>query len=268
MTHYFISDLHLSEKRPDLVQAFLSLSNLLQDTVTTDKDIHLHIVGDFYEAWIGDDYRQPWIDEIESSLIALSDANIKLHIYHGNRDFLLGQTWADKIGAKLIKDCFCLPHGTQNILISHGDEACLDDIEYQKFRLMVRQDQWQQQVLNMPLEQRIALASQLREDSKQSNNSKMLDIMDVDISEINRLMQLNDAQLMIHGHTHRPALHQQESGHRLVLGDWDNSAWIAVLSESKLIQYKLDLGLLRNDALSIFDVLKQSEKIQSLTLLD
>jgi len=266
MTHYFISDIHLSEKRPDLVQAFISLSKRLQDTAVTDKNLHLHIVGDFYEAWIGDDYRLPWIYEIESSLLALTNADINVCIYHGNRDFLLGNAWAEKIGAKLIKDSFCLYHASQNIFITHGDEACLDDIEYQQFRLMVRQEKWQQQVLSMPLAQRIALASQLREDSKQSNNDKMLDIMDVDTKEIDRLMKLNDAHLMIHGHTHRPALHQQENGQRLVLGDWDESAWVAVLDETNLIQYKIKLLLLENNTLDIFDLLKQSEKTQSLTL--
>lgn len=266
MTHYFISDLHLSEKRPDLLQAFFSLSQRLQDYATTGVNCHLHIVGDFYEAWIGDDYRPLWIDQIEASLIALSKAGINIRVYHGNRDFLLGTEWTGRIGAELIKDSDCLKFESQTIFISHGDEACIDDIEYQKFRQMVRQEQWQQHVLSLPLTQRIALASQLREDSKQSNNDKMLDIMDVDSHEIDRLMQLNNANLMIHGHTHRPTLHQQKSGYRLVLGDWDECAWMAVLDGTNLTQYKIDLNLLRNETLELTDLLNRSEAVHTLAL--
>jgi UDP-2,3-diacylglucosamine hydrolase len=266
MTHYFISDLHLSEKRPDLLQAFFSLSQRLQENSKIIKDCHLHIVGDFYEAWIGDDYQSSWINEIETCLIGLSKAGIKIRVYHGNRDFLLGPSWATRTGVTLVKDHYCLAFKSRNIFITHGDEACIDDVEYQKFRLMVRQEQWQEQVLSLPLTQRIALASQLREDSKQSNNDKMLDIMDVDTHEIDRLMQLNSAHLMIHGHTHRPALHQQENGTRLVLGDWDKFAWIAVLDDTQIIQYKVALELLSDQTLDLTRLLINSEKAQSLTI--
>jgi UDP-2,3-diacylglucosamine hydrolase len=266
MIHYFISDLHLSDKRPDLIQAFISLTNILKHESKANIENQLHIVGDFYEAWIGDDFQAPWNDSIEQSLIALSNAGCEILVYHGNRDFLLGQTWADRVGATLIKEDHHLEYDKRKVFISHGDQACLDDIEYQKFRSMVRQDQWQQQVLSMPLEQRIALASQLREDSKESNSEKMLDIMDVNAEEVERLMSLNQSNLMIHGHTHRPNLHKQNSGNRLVLGDWDKTAWLAILNDSSLTQYQIKLELLEQGYSDLKDLLSNSNKAQTLKL--
>ncbi|MGB0944868.1 MAG: UDP-2,3-diacylglucosamine diphosphatase [Marinomonas sp.] len=268
MIHYFISDLHLSDKRPDLIQAFISLTNILkhESKANLDNQHQLHIVGDFYEAWIGDDYQAPWNDLIEQCLIELSNAGCEVLVYHGNRDFLLGQTWANRVGAKLIKDDHHLDYNNRKVFISHGDQACLDDIEYQKFRSMVRQEQWQQQVLSMPLEQRIALASQLREDSKQSNSEKMLDIMDVNFEEIERLMSFNQSNLMIHGHTHRPNLHTQDKGSRLVLGDWDKTAWFAILNDSSLTQYNIELESLESCSTGLKELLLKANKAQTLKL--
>lgn len=266
MTHYFISDLHLSDNRLDLIQAFISLSNILQQKCSKNKECQLHIVGDFYEAWIGDDYQASWNSALEESLIKLSSSGVNIRVYHGNRDFLLGQRWADRVGVTLIKESLCIEHKQQKLLISHGDETCLDDIEYQKFRSMVRQDQWQQHVLSMPLEQRVALAAQLREDSKQSNSDKMLDIMDVDSDEVDRQMQKYSSNIMIHGHTHRPNLHKQKLGERLVLGDWDKTAWLAVLNEKSLTQYKINLDLLNIESLSIDALLEKSNKTQQLII--
>lgn len=266
MIHYFISDLHLSDKRPDLIQAFIKLSSMLKSESILGTKNQLHIVGDFYEAWIGDDYQAPWNSPIEQSLLALSNSGCNILVYHGNRDFLLGQTWATRVGATLIKEDHHLKYNEHNLYISHGDQACLDDIEYQKFRCMVRQDQWQQHVLSMPLEQRIALASQLREDSKQSNSEKMLDIMDVNFEEIERLMTATQSNLMIHGHTHRPNLHTQITGSRLVLGDWDKNAWLAMLSDSNLTQYKIDLNALNSNLENINELLDQSVETQALKL--
>lgn len=262
MTHYFISDLHLSNERLDLIQAFVSLSQLLQ---LENKDRHnqLHIVGDFYEAWIGDDYQAPWNDMIESSLIALSQSGMKINIYHGNRDFLIGEDWAKRVGATLIPECLSATLNHKQLLVSHGDEACLDDIEYQKFRQMVRQPQWQQHVLSMPLAQRIALASELRQDSKASNSTKMLEIMDVNDNEVDRLMQTHNTDIMIHGHTHRPALHEQANGIRLVLGDWDKKAWLAVLDEHQLNQFSISLNTLDGQFSSIDDLIRNADKTHS-----
>ena len=266
MTHYFISDLHLSDKRPDLIRAFVSLSNLILSKQEQERQVCLSIVGDFYEAWIGDDFSAPWNDEIEAALIKLSQAGVKIRAFHGNRDFLLGQTWANRTMVELVKDNTTLTHKDQAIFISHGDEACLDDVEYQAFRSMVRQDAWQQQVLSMPLENRIALASKLREDSKSSNSEKMLDIMDVHKDEIQRLMSLHTANIMIHGHTHRPALHQNSCGYRLVLGDWDQYAWLAILDDSGLSQYQFELQDLNEEGKDLNHLLSISKKIHSLAV--
>lgn len=266
MIHYFISDLHLSDKRPDLIQAFIKLSNILKNESNQGVKNQLHIVGDFYEAWIGDDYQPSWNTSIEQNLLALSNSGCNILVYHGNRDFLLGQAWADRVGATLIKEDHHLEYNGRNIFVSHGDQACLDDVEYQNFRNMVRQEQWQQHVLSMPLEQRIALASQLREDSKLSNSEKMLDIMDVNFEEIERLMTANQSNLMIHGHTHRPDLHAQNTGSRLVLGDWDKTAWLAVLSDSNLTQHEINLDVFNSDPENITQLLDQAIEAHRLKL--
>ncbi|EAQ63613.1 UDP-2,3-diacylglucosamine hydrolase [Marinomonas sp. MED121] len=266
MTHYFISDLHLSDKRPDLIRAFTSLSDLICLKQHQEGNIKLSVVGDFYEAWIGDDFTSSWNDDIEAALIKLSHAGVKLRVFHGNRDFLLGQLWANRVQAELIEGSFCLSHNAQTILISHGDEACLDDVEYQAFRSMVRQGAWQKQVLSMPLENRIALASKLREDSKSSNSEKMLDIMDVHGDEIKRLMTLHNAKVMIHGHTHRPDLHKLSNGSRLVLGDWDKFAWLSILDETGLSQYKFDVNELSEEKNDLDSLLAVSKRMHVLKI--
>ena len=264
MIHYFISDLHLSEKRLDLIQAFTSLANLIKLKHLETQNTQLHIVGDFYEAWIGDDFNPEWNNDIEKCLKSVSSSGCEVYVYHGNRDFLLGESWAKRVGATLVKENKLLEHQSKTIFVSHGDECCLDDIEYQNFRQMVRQKEWQDHVLSMPLEQRVALASQLREDSKQSNSGKMLEIMDVDLNEIDRLLVQNNASLMIHGHTHRPNQHTHTAGHRLVLGDWDKTAWLAILENKQISQYKVKLDAFNSTSLT--ELITKSDQTQSIKL--
>jgi UDP-2,3-diacylglucosamine hydrolase len=224
MSVYFISDLHLKPERPDLSRAF---SSFLSHTAKGAEALYL--LGDIFDAWIGDDAPVPGIEPLVSQLKQLSDSGCKIYFQHGNRDFLVGKAFTDSIGAELLPEqiVHSLPIG--NALILHGDQLCTDDQEYMQFRAMVRNPAWQQQILSKPVEERIALAKQLRATSKERTAEKDDYITDVNADEVNK--RLNDAhvQLMIHGHTHRPAIHklriEGNEATRIVLGDWESLGW-------------------------------------------
>ncbi|MEL0638414.1 UDP-2,3-diacylglucosamine diphosphatase [Marinomonas sp. TI.3.20] len=241
MIRYLISDLHLSDKRPDLIRAFVQMMGELSEKHPTG-DAKLYIIGDFYEAWIGDDYQPEWNIQIEASLRHLSDSGIGLFFIHGNRDFLIGDTWCARVGATLLQEQTLINTKTHPILLTHGDEYCQEDLEYQKFRTMVRTPEWQQQILSMPLEKRMALAAQLRNDSKSMSAEKSEEIMDVTESSVQNSLEHNHADVVIHGHTHRPAFHFNENYTRCVLGDWDKYIWLATLDDKRLYQAKSEVS--------------------------
>ncbi|MCW8355013.1 UDP-2,3-diacylglucosamine diphosphatase [Marinomonas pontica] len=235
MLRYFISDLHLSDKRPDLIRAFVQMSEAL---IARNEASELYILGDFYEAWIGDDYHADWNTEIENALLNVSKAGIGLFFLHGNRDFLIGKTWLDRVGATLIQEQTTIELDGKSVLLTHGDEYCLEDTEYQAFRQTVRSPVWQEHILTLPLEQRIALAAQLRNDSKTMASEKSLSIMDVTPSAVEHSLIQHRCNSVIHGHTHRPDLHQDSSYLRCVLGDWDEFVWLASIESNVYTQYK------------------------------
>ncbi|TYL47717.1 UDP-2,3-diacylglucosamine diphosphatase [Marinomonas sp. IMCC 4694] len=224
MIRYFISDLHLSDKRPDLIRAFVKLCGEL---IERNKEAELYILGDFYEAWIGDDYQPHWNTPVEGALLTLSQSGINVFILHGNRDFLLGKEWLNRVGAILIKEQTVLSLENNALLLTHGDEYCLEDTEYQAFRKTVRSTEWQMHILAMPLEQRIILAAQLRNDSQSMASGKSNDIMDVTTLAVEHSLAEHQCCAVIHGHTHRPNVHQETEHVRCVLGDWDEFIWLA-----------------------------------------
>lgn len=220
----FISDLHLHEERPQITRAFFHFLHT--------QAIHaeaLYILGDFFDAWIGDDDDAQLPQEVATELFALKQKGVAIYFMHGNRDFLLGSTYASKAGMTLIPDGIIIDlYGTPTVLM-HGDSLCTDDTEYQQFRAMVRSPQWQQQILAQPLAVRRALAAQMREKSQSMNSLKAEDIMDVSPAEVVAQMEAAGVSRMIHGHTHRPARHQliinNKPAERIVLGDWHDSGW-------------------------------------------
>jgi len=224
MIRYFISDLHLSDKRPDLIRAFVQMT---EELTQRNEESELYILGDFYEAWIGDDFQADWNTPIEDALAKLSQSGITLYFLHGNRDFLIGSTWLDRVGATLIHEQTLLPLDTCSVLLTHGDEYCLEDTEYQTFRKTVRSIAWQEQILCLPLEQRLALAAQLRNDSKSMAAEKSMSIMDVTESAVCDSLNHVNCKTVIHGHTHRPDVHKTPFYLRCVLGDWDEFIWLA-----------------------------------------
>ncbi|MGM0571127.1 UDP-2,3-diacylglucosamine diphosphatase [Marinobacter sp.] len=224
MTIRFISDLHLEESRPDITEAFLAF---LRDKAMGIEA--LYILGDFFEAWIGDDEKTPLQNQVAEALREVSNSGTALYLMHGNRDFLIGEDFCNRCGADLLPDPTVVDlHGAPTLLM-HGDSLCTADVEYQKFRANMRNAQWQQMFLQRPLADRQMVARQLREISMAKNQGKAETIMDVTPEEVVREMEHHGVQRLIHGHTHRPAVHGLTANglpaYRIVLGDWDTHAW-------------------------------------------
>lgn len=224
MTTLFISDLHLHETRPAITHAFYAF--LQERAQGVDA---LYILGDFFDAWIGDDDDAPLNKAVAQHLRALSDQGTSIYLMHGNRDFLLGEDFATAAGATLISDPIIIEINAEPVLLMHGDSLCTQDVEYQAFRQQVRSAAWQQHVLSQPIAARRALAAQIRAQSESKNSIKAEDIMDVTPAEVVRVMQEHGVKRLIHGHTHRPARHSLTidgaPAERIVLGDWHDTAW-------------------------------------------
>ena len=229
----FISDLHLDPSRPTVTRAFLDL--LKGEAAHVDA---LYILGDFFESWVGDDDDSPLIAEVSSALQALSTSGTNCYLMHGNRDFLIGEQFCQQSGCTLLPDPCTIELYGKPVLLMHGDSLCTGDESYMAFRAQARSPQWQQQILAMPLDDRRALAKQLRESSMDANSNKAEDIMDINQAELEKVMLELDVQTLIHGHTHRPATHtfelQGKACQRIVLGDWGESAWQIIIDGDKL----------------------------------
>ncbi len=237
MTTLFISDLHLEESRPDITGAFLAFLN--EKAPGAER---LFILGDFFEAWIGDDERTPLQEQVASALKGLSNTGTDIFLMHGNRDFLIGDDFCQRAGATLLNDPTVIDlHGTPALLL-HGDSLCTADVEYQRFRNAMRNPQMQQMMLARPLKDRQQMARQLREVSMAKNQGKAEAIMDVTPEEVVKELEAHDVQLMIHGHTHRPAIHELEANgkpaRRIVLGDWHSHVWWLVAQAGKELELK------------------------------
>jgi UDP-2,3-diacylglucosamine hydrolase len=217
----FISDLHLCDSRPHINQAFI---HFLQTTATQAKA--LYILGDLFEYWAGDDaIAIGHHSAVINALKKLSKANTQIFFMHGNRDFLLGDTFAKACGASLLSDPTLLNLHGNSVLLSHGDALCTDDVDYMAFRNLVRKPAWQAEFQAQPIANRIAYIEELRSKSEQEKSTKSMQIMDVNASAVEQLLRDNDfPPLFIHGHTHRPNKHELTvDGHKVerwVLGDW------------------------------------------------
>ena len=219
MPTLFISDLHLDPARPHIVDLYTRF--LAGQARGADA---LYILGDLFESWIGDDDDSELAERVASSTKALCDSGVPVFFMHGNRDFLLGADYAARAGMTLLPDPMMITLAGENTLLMHGDTLCTDDIEYQKFRTLVRDPGWQRQFLAKPLSERRAFAAQARGESKQQTAMKAAEIMDVNRRAVEEAMRAHSVRRLIHGHTHRPATHQFEldgqTAERIVLGDW------------------------------------------------
>ncbi len=221
---YFISDLHLCPQRPDITQAFYRFLE-----TEANKAEALYILGDLFELWLGDDDDTQDYQEIIQALKHYSSLGTQLFVMRGNRDFLLGQDFAQSTNAQLLDDPTLIQLNQQPTLLMHGDSLCTLDQEYMAFRQMVRNPLWQQDMLAKPLSERKTIAAQMRTHSRSMNSRKADDIMDVTPGEVIDIMSSQNTLRLIHGHTHRPARHRidlnGQAAERIVLGDWDTLGW-------------------------------------------
>jgi len=219
MTTLFISDLHLDDQRPEttsLLRKFLH-----------DEAVHadaLYILGDLFEFWLGDDVPSKCSLDVAADLSKLSDKGVACYFMHGNRDFLLQETYARLAGITLLQEEYVADLYGEQVLLLHGDSLCTDDIPYQQFRTLVRNPVWQQDFLAKTAKERLQIALQARDASAEHQDNASMDIMDVNPAEVIAAFERHNVKRVIHGHTHRPASHDlQINGHkaqRIVLGDW------------------------------------------------
>ena len=219
-----ISDLHLSPERPDVFEAFKAFLNNKAQLAS-----ELFILGDFFNFWIGDDDPDAFHVEVSKALSLLAKTGTTIFLMHGNRDFLLGEKFCLSSHTELIQEPYILNCFDQQYLLMHGDSLCTRDDDYIAFRTMVRDPQWQRAFLLKSLEERLTFVNEARAKSKTMSSNKAEDIMDVTPEEVVNMLSEQQQKILIHGHTHRPAIHDLDlgdsAGKRIVLGDWDQQGW-------------------------------------------
>ncbi len=237
---YFISDLHLEISRPKLTAAF---KDFLFNTASDAKAIY--ILGDFFDAWIGDDDNSAFVNDIKSALKQRASKHTQIYFAHGNRDFLIGEKFAQQANVILLPEEQVVDLYGSSVLLLHGDQLCTDDVDYQAFRKKVRNPAWQNKMLAYPLWLRKLIAAYMRYRSRKAHKNKPAVIMDVAEEAVSAVFKRHDVHKMIHGHTHRPAKHSLkidgEASERFVLGDWGNTGWYlkADTSGLKLIEFQI-----------------------------
>ena len=224
----FISDLHLSENTPSVTEGFFEFLKTAAQELS-----HLYILGDLFEAWVGDDDDSQHAMSVMQKINHATRNGLEIFFIHGNRDFLCGQKFAEQSNLTLLPDPFFLNFFDQKIALSHGDNFCTEDLEYIKFKKEVRSEKWQQEFLQKTLDDRLKIASNMRDASQKNNSNKDISIMDVTPNAIQEFFVEHRIDLLIHGHTHRPNTHQINSGTRIVLGDWHKTGWCLMLDEQQ-----------------------------------
>lgn len=220
MSVILISDLHLSEERPDITEAFLSFLEHKLDGCE-----RLYILGDFFDVWVGDDAMGTFEYSIAEQLSLLSARGITVYFMHGNRDFVIGSRFCKLAHCKLLKDPSLVDFYGTPVVLSHGDILCTQDVEYQKIRRIYRNPVVLFLLKQLPLSVRKKIGSKSRAKSRMKRKEKSVQIMDVTEQAVVELLEKYKVQTLIHGHTHRPATHElianQKAAKRIVLGDWE-----------------------------------------------
>lgn len=226
MTTLFISDLHLDAERSDIARLFGDFV----DGEAREAEA-LFILGDLFEAWVGDDDPSEIGAFVAAKLRALSDAGVRVYFQHGNRDFLVGRDFAQRAGLRLLPEHAVIVLAGEPVLLMHGDSLCTDDLAYQAFRAQTRNPAWRAQFLSQPLAARLAFAAKAREASRERQHAMKTDdraqfetITDVSPEAVRETLARYGIATLIHGHTHRPAIHTLDidgrQSRRIVLGDW------------------------------------------------
>ncbi len=230
-----ISDLHLEEQRPDISRAFLRF--LRERAVQAEA---LYILGDFFEVWIGDDGMSPFQHEIAAALRQLSETGTQIFLMHGNRDFMIGQAFCREAGCTLLSDPSVVKLAGERVLLMHGDSLCTADQAYMRMRRLLRNPLSLFILRHLPLSKRQQLARKLRNESRTQTRMKAEAITDVTPTEVERVMAEYRVHTLVHGHTHRPAVHELtingQPVQRIVLGDWDTQGWALQIDEQGLEQ--------------------------------
>ena len=233
MATLFIADLHLQTEEPAITAGFLRFL-----AATAQKADALYILGDLFEAWIGDDDPNPLHRQIAVALKTLADSGVPVYFIHGNRDFLLGQRFARESGMTLLPEEKVLELYGKRLLILHGDTLCTDDAGYQAFRAKVHQPWLQKLFLALPLFIRMRIAAKMRADSTSANRNKSQAIMDVNPQAVVNVMEKHQVQHLIHGHTHRPDIHTLTANgapaYRYVLGAWHQEGSMVKVTADKI----------------------------------
>jgi UDP-2,3-diacylglucosamine hydrolase len=215
----FVSDVHLDAAHPEATEQFLEF--------LSGRAAHaeaLYILGDLFEAWIGDDDREPSRLRVCAGLSALTASGVACFVMHGNRDFLLGEGFCRLTGTRLLPDPVLLELDGEQVMVTHGDALCVDDHAYQELRSIVRRPEWQQRFLRLPLATRVSLAEKLRAGSRAHTSRTVPYVMDVNAAAVAAAYRATGVRRIIHGHTHRPAVHETlvdgTPAYRVVLGAW------------------------------------------------
>lgn len=212
---YFIADLHLNEAQPEITAHFLQF---MQQKAPLAEAVY--ILGDLFDFWIGDDEDSALIHQVKQAISSLTQTGVPCYFICGNRDFLIGKRFATACGMQLLSDYATLDLYGKKTLICHGDTLCIDDVKYQQFRRKVHQKWRQRLFLCLPLALRLHIARKIRQKSQQDKQGKSAQIMDVNPQFTAQIIEKFDATQLIHGHTHRQAVHFEPKFTRIVLGDW------------------------------------------------
>jgi UDP-2,3-diacylglucosamine hydrolase len=219
MRTLFISDLHLDDSRPHITALFLDF--LARDAANADA---LYILGDLFEAWIGDDAPSAVGDQVAAGLAELRSRGVPSFFIHGNRDFLVGDAFARRARMTLLPDPSLIEIDGERVLLMHGDTLCIDDAKYQAFRRETRTPEWQRRFLALPVAERMRFSEHARAESRKYTRAADSSLMDVNAGEVDRTLARHSVRRLVHGHTHRPNVHHWTRNgaalERIVLGDW------------------------------------------------
>jgi len=222
-----IADLHLARPEPRTLEL---LDRFLERAAGADG---VYILGDLFDYWIGDD--QPIDPAIAERIERFADLEAPVYFLPGNRDFLVGSDLLDRIGAKAVAEQTAIERGGRRLLLLHGDELCIDDAAYQAMRAQLRDPRFIRDFLGRTLAERIAIAEDLRAKSRTESSSKAEDIMDVNAAAVDEMLDRTGTDCLLHGHTHRPAIHRLSGGRcRVVTGDWGEAGWLVSLDDDGL----------------------------------
>lgn len=219
MARLFASDLHLDSSAPEAIEQFLAF---LRDYAADAEALYL--LGDVFEAWVGDDEAERDKVRVCEGLRALTSSGVPCFFLHGNRDFLLGREFCSRTGGTLLPDPVVAEWDGERVMLTHGDALCVDDLPYQELRTIVRNPDWQRRFLSLPLADREKLAGQARKGSRAHTSRTVPVVMDVNQNAVDAAYRLTQTRRIIHGHTHRPGVHDTlidgEPAQRIVLGAW------------------------------------------------